>query len=326
MISFMLRRALQAIFVMLCVAFIAFLMFSYLGDPVLNMVGADASLAERDAVRQALGLNDPLPVRYAAFVWRMLHGDFGVSYRLGMPVASLIAARLPATLELSFCAVFLSIIVGIPAGIYTAIRRNSLSSHVLLIGSLVGVSLPTFLIGMFLILFFSVDLGWLPSFGRGDTVSLGGWNTGFLTLSGLRSLILPTITLAFFQTTLIVRLVRAEMLEVLEEDYIRFARARGLSDRVIWFKEALKNTLVPVTTIIGLQMGAVIAFSIITETVFQWPGLGLLFINAVEFADVPILASYLVLVSAFFVVLNLAVDLLYYRIDPRLRGSQGASR
>ncbi len=316
----------QAILVMLAVAFIAFLMFSYLGDPVLNMVGTEASLAERDAVRQALGLNDPLPVRYVSFLWNMLHGDFGTSYRLSMPVANLILQRLPATLELSFCAVAASIVIGIPVGIFTAIRRESWISHLLLIGSLVGVSLPTFLIGMFLILFFSVNLGWLPSFGRGDTVSLGWWHTNFLTQSGLKALILPTITLAFFQTTLIVRLVRAEMLEVMEQDYIRFARARGLAQPVIWFKEALKNTLVPVMTIIGLQMGAVIAFSIITETVFQWPGLGLLFINAVEFADVPILATYLVLVSAFFVLLNLIVDLLYYRVDPRLRGGMGASK
>tara|TARA_R110002020_G_scaffold66473_7_gene174717 strand:- start:559 stop:1539 length:981 start_codon:yes stop_codon:yes gene_type:complete len=326
MLRYMLRRVLQAIFVMLSVGFISFSMFTFVGDPILHMIGTEGTAADREALRNALGLNDPLIVQYASFLGKMLTGDFGISYRLSMPVADLIAERLPATLELAACAIFLAIVIGIPLGIFTAIRRKSWASQAILMGSLVGVSLPTFVIGMFLILIFSVNLGWLPAFGRGETLTVGGWSTGFLTASGLRSLILPAIMLAFFQTTLIIRLVRAEMLEVLEQEYIRFARARGLSDHIIWFGEALKNTLVPVMTIIGLQMGSVIAFSIITETVFQWPGLGLLFIQAVENADIPVLATYLVLVSAFFVGLNLVVDLLYYLVDPRLRGGQGAPK
>lgn len=324
MLIYFSRRLLQATFVMLVVAFIAFCMFNFLGDPVLNMIGTEATLADREAMRQALGLNDPLFVRYGIFVWNLIQGDFGVSYRLSMPVSQLLADRLPATLELSLCAVVLAIATGIPVGVLTAIRKNSWYSQALLMGSLVGVSLPTFLIGIFLILFFSVNLGWLPPFGRGEVVTVFGWPTGLLTTSGLKALILPTITLAFYQATLIIRIVRSEMLEVLEQDYIRFARARGLSQRTIWFGEALKNTLVPVMTVIGLQMGGVVAFSIITETVFQWPGLGLLFINAVSFADVPVIGTYLVLVSAFFVALNLCVDFLYYIVDPRLRGTQRA--
>lgn len=326
MLSYIIRRVLQAIFVMLVVAFIAFCMFNYLGDPVLNMLGTDATLADRDAMRQALGLNEPIFVRYGIFIWNILQGDFGVSYRLSMPVAQLLAERIPATLELSICAILLAISVGIPVGVLTAIRKDSWYSQLLLMGSLVGVSLPTFLIGIFLILLFAVKLGWLPPFGRGDTVMIGGWSTGLLTLSGLKALILPTITLAFFQATLIIRIVRSEMLEVLDQDYIRFARARGLPQRMIWFGEALKNTLMPVMTVIGLQMGSVVAFSIITETVFQWPGLGLLFINAVGFADVTVIGTYLVLVSLFFVGLNLCVDLLYYVVDPRLRGTKGISK
>lgn len=325
MMQYLFRRVLQAIFVVLCVAFIAFLMFNFIGDPVANIAGPEASLAERAQMREALGLNQPLMVRYLAFVWNFFQGDFGVSYRLNMPVSQLIAERLPATVELAACGIALAIFIGIPLGVYTAISRNGWLSQALLMGSLVGVSLPTFLIGMFLILFFSVQLGWLPSFGRGDVVDLGWWTTGFLTRSGLESLILPSVTLAFFQTTLIVRLVRSEMQEVLETDYIRFARARGLGRYTIWFSEALKNTLIPVMTIIGLQMGAVVAFSIITETVFQWPGIGLMFIQAVGYADVPVLATYLVLVSVFFVTLNLCVDLLYYRVDPRLR-AHGATK
>lgn len=324
MMQYLLKRVLQAVFVVLCVAFIAFLMFNFIGDPVANMAGPETSLAERAQMRASLGLDRPLPVRYFDFLAKFFQGDFGVSYRLNMPVSTMLAERLPATVELAACGILLAIFVGIPLGIYTAIRGKSWIAQGLLMGSLVGVSLPTFLIGMFLILIFSVELGWLPSFGRGETVAIGWWQTGFLTRSGLASFILPSITLAFFQATLIVRLVRAEMQEVLETDYIRFARARGLRQKTIWFREALKNTLIPVMTIIGLQMGAVVAFSIITETVFQWPGIGLMFIQAVNYADVPVLATYLVLVSIFFVTLNLCVDLLYYRVDPRLRAPGAA--
>ena len=304
---------------MLAVGLIAFSLFRFVGDPVLFMLGQDATPEQRAELTRSLGLDRPFYVQYASFLGNALHGEFGLSLRQVQPVSKLIIDRLPATLELSFVAAFFALAAGIPMGIYTALRRKSWLSHVLLAVSLVGVSLPTFLIGILLILVFSVQLGWLPSFGRGETVMLGWWSTGFLTASGLKALILPSITLGLFQMTLIQRLVRSEMLEVLRADYIRFARARGLSDRAVYFGHALKNTLVPVITITGLQLGAIIAFAIITETVFQWPGMGLLFIQAVSFADVPVMAAYLCLIALFFVIINLTVDLLYYAVDPRLR-------
>ncbi|MBV8029952.1 MAG: ABC transporter permease [Betaproteobacteria bacterium] len=304
---------------MLVVGLIAFSLFRFVGDPVLFMLGQDATDEQRVEVTRALGLDRPFYVQYARFVANAARGEFGLSLRQVQPVSKLIVDRLPATLELSLVAALFALALGIPIGVYTALRRDSWISHALLAVSLAGVSLPTFLTGILLILVFSVQLGWLPSFGRGDTVAIGWWSTGLLTASGLKSLILPAITLGLFQMTLIQRLVRSEMLEVLRTDYIRFARARGLPDRVVYFGHALKNTLVPVITITGLQLGAIIAFSIITETVFQWPGMGLLFIQAVGFADVPVMAAYLCLIALFFVLINLAVDLLYYAVDPRLR-------
>ena len=319
MLAFILRRLLQSLLVMTVVAYIAFGLFNYIGDPVAFMLGQDATIQERQRLRAELGLDQPFYVQFSRFVGNAVQGDFGVSLRQGRQVAVLLKERLPATLELSFAAAAIALFVGIPLGVYTALRRNTWLSHFLLAASLVGVSLPTFLIGILLILIFAVYLGWLPSFGRGDVVSLGWWTTGLLTTSGLKALILPAITLSLFQLTLIMRLVRAEMLEVLRTDYIRFARARGLTDRSIHFGHALKNTLVPVITITGLQLGAIIAFAIITETVFQWPGMGLLFIQAVQFADIPVMAAYLVFIALVFVVINLVVDLLYYGVDPRLR-------
>jgi peptide/nickel transport system permease protein len=319
MLAFIVRRLAQAVLVMLAVGLIAFSLFRFVGDPVLFMLGQDATPEDRVRITQQLGLDKPFYVQYAQFVGRALHGEFGLSLRQAQPVSRLIAERLPATLELSAIAALFALVGGVGMGVYTALRRHSWLSQLMLAVSLVGVSLPTFLIGILLILVFAVLLGWLPSFGRGDTVQLGWWSTGFLTSSGLRSLILPAITLGLFQMTLIQRLVRSEMLEVLRTDYIKFARARGLSDRAVHFGHALKNTLVPVITITGLQLGAIIAFAIITETVFQWPGMGLLFIQAVGFADVPVMAAYLCLIALFFVVINLVVDLLYYAVDPRLR-------
>jgi len=319
MLAFVLRRLAQAVLVMLAVGLIAFALFRFVGDPVLFMLGQDATPEDRVRVTRLLGLDRPFYVQYAQFVGRALHGDFGLSLRQAQPVSRLIAERLPATLELSAVAALFALVGGVAMGVYTALRRHSWLSQLMLAASLVGVSLPTFLIGILLILVFAVLLGWLPSFGRGDTVSLGWWTTGFLTASGLKSLILPAVTLGLFQMTLIQRLVRSEMLEVLRTDYIKFARARGLTDRTVHFGHALKNTLVPVITITGLQLGAIIAFAIITETVFQWPGMGLLFIQAVGFADVPVMAAYLCLIALFFVVINLVVDLLYYVVDPRLR-------
>jgi peptide/nickel transport system permease protein len=276
-------------------------------------------------MRISLGLDKPFYAQFATFIGNAVQGNFGISLRLGRPVSTLLVERLPATLELAACAALIALFVGIPMGVYTALRRDSWTSRFLLTASLIGVSLPTFLIGIFLILIFAVWLGVLPSFGRGETVKLGLWSTGFLTTGGLKALILPSITLGLFQLTLIMRLVRSEMLEVLRTDYIKFARARGLTNRSVHFGHALKNTLVPVITITGLQLGTIIAFAIITETVFQWPGMGLLFIQAVGFADVPVMAAYLCFIALVFVLINLVVDLLYYAVDPRLRVERAAA-
>ncbi|UCE52915.1 MAG: ABC transporter permease [Desulfobacterales bacterium] len=320
MVLYVLKRVLQAAGVMLFVAFISFVLFNYVGDPVNNMVGQEATIEDREALRERLGLNDPVVVQFSRFVAHALEGHFGISYRLQRPVKDLIAERLPATLELVFSSAILALALGIPLGIYTGLHRDTWLSRLILSSSLAGVSLPTFVIGILLIYVFSVSLNLLPSYGRGEVVQItGSWSTGFLTVSGWKAIILPSITLCLYQLTLILRIVRAEMMEVLLTDYIKFARARGLTDRAINFGHALKNTLVPVITVTGLQIGSLIAFSIITETVFQWPGMGFLFIQAVHFADVPIMAAYMVLVALFFVIINLIVDLLYFVVDPRLR-------
>jgi peptide/nickel transport system permease protein len=319
MLAFILRRLIQSVAVMLTVGLIAFSLFNFVGDPINNMVGQDTTLEDREKLREVLGLNDPFAVQYGRYLWNAAQGNFGISYRHRRPVQDLILERLPATLELSFVAAVLALVVGVPMGVYTGLRREGFLSKLFLTVSLIGVSLPTFLIGILLILFFGVLLQWLPTFGRGEVVYLGFWSTGFLTGSGLKALIMPSITLALFQMTLIMRLVRSEMLEVLRTDYIKFARARGLTNRAVNFGHALKNTLVPVITITGLQLGSIIAFAIITESVFQWPGMGLLFIQAINEVDIPVMASYLMMIAFFFVVINLIVDLLYYVVDPRLR-------
>lgn len=308
---------------MLAVALIAFAMFNFVGDPVLNMMGQDATEEQRQAMRRLLGLDQPFHVQFTRFVVNMVQGNFGTSYQTGLRVDRLILERLPATLELSMCAAFLALAIGVPLGVYTGLKRFGLLSRFFLIISLIGVSLPTFLIGILLILVFAVWLGWLPSFGRGAVTTWGWWSTGMLSRDGVRALILPSITLCLFQLTLIMRLVRAEMLEVLRTDYIKFARARGLSNRAVNFGHALKNTLVPVITIAGLQIGAIIAFAIVTETVFQWPGMGFMFIQAVQAVDIPVMSTYLVLIAFVFVVINLVVDILYYFVDPRLRVERG---
>ena len=319
MLVFLVRRLLQGALVMLVVGLAAFGMFRYLGDPIEGMLGQDATRQDREELRERLGLNSPFALQFGRFALNACQGNFWISYRNQRPVKDLIKERLPATLELVFVAACFSLSLGIPMGVYSALKRDRLSSHLLQMASLVGISLPSFVTGILLILVFSVTLKWLPSFGRGDVVQLGGWSTGFLRVNGLKALIMPAVTLALLQLTLIMRLVRAEMLEVLRTDYIRFARARGLTDRAIHFGHALQNTLMPVITIVGLQIGSLIAFAIITETVFQWPGMGFLFIQAVSFVDIPVMSAYLVLVAFIFVVINIVVDLLYYVIDPRLR-------
>ena len=319
MLAFILQRLIQALVVMVTVAFVAFLLFQYVGDPVVFLLGQDATQAQVDLLRADLGLDRPFFVQFGHFLFNAVQGEFGLSLRQGSKVSGLIAERFPATLELALVAASLALLIGIPMGVYAALRRGTFLSQLFMTISLLGVSLPTFLIGILLILVFAVMLGWFPSFGRGEVVQLGWWSTSLLTVKGWHHIVLPAVTLAIFQLTLIMRLVRAEMLEVLRTDYIKFARARGLSNRAIHFGHALKNTLVPVMTITGLQLGGLIAFAIITETVFQWPGMGMLFIQAVTFADVPVMAAYLCLIALIFVAINLIVDLLYLLVDPRLR-------
>lgn len=319
MLAFALRRLFEALIVMVTVALLAFVLFRFVGDPVNQMVGQDTSLEDRERLRQELGLNDPLVVQFGRFISKAAQFDFGISYQVKQPVTNLIRDRFPATLELALSAALFALLLGIPMGVYTGIHRESWISKTFLTVSLVGISLPTFLIGILLIYIFAVKLGWLPSFGRGEVKTIGGWRTGLLSASGLKALILPSITLGLFQMTLVTRLVRSQMLEVLRTDYIKFARARGLTDRAVNFGHALKNTLIPVITIIGLQLGAIIAFAIITETVFQWPGMGLLFIQSVQNADIPVMSAYLLLVAFLFVFINFVVDLLYVWVDPRIR-------
>ncbi|MEM8662506.1 MAG: ABC transporter permease [Pseudomonadota bacterium] len=319
MLVFLIRRLAQTAIVVLAIAIISFVMFRYVGDPVASMAREDASVAEREALRAQLGLDQPVIVQFGRFITRLAEGDLGISYRTQRPVADLIVERLPATLELVLVATVLSLLIGIPLGVITAVHRTGALATIIQSVTLVGISVPTFVTGIMLILLFSVTLRWLPSFGRGDTVDLGWWTTGFLTASGWRALILPSATLALYQMTLIMRLVRAEMIEILASDHVRFARARGLPESLINYRLALKNGLMPVITITGMQIGGLIAFAVVTETVFQWPGLGLLFIQAVSFADVPVMAAYLLFVGLLFVALNAIVDIVYLFVDPRLR-------
>ena len=319
MLNYFLKRLFQASLVMLIVAFVSFSLFNFVGDPVNNMVGQEASDERREEIREKLGINDPIYVQFYNFVENIVQGNFGISYQLKRPVSDLISERMPATLELVFVSAILAISVGVLLGVYTGIHRDSFLSKIILVVSLAGVSLPTFIIGIMLIYLFSVILGVLPSFGRGQVIDLGFWTTGFLTISGLKALILPSVTLSLFQMTYVIRLVRAEMMEILQTDYIKFAKARGIEEKIINYRYALKNGLIPVITITGINIGTLIAFSIITETVFQWPGMGSLFINAVYFVDIPIMSAYMIMVAFIFVMINFIVDITYYFIDPRIR-------
>ena len=319
MFGYFLKRLLQAILVMIVVAFVSFSLFNFVGDPIISLTGEDSSIERQAEVREALGLNDPIYIQFTKFLGNVIQGDFGISYQLKREVSDLIAERMPATLELVFVSALLAIVIGVILGVYTGIHRDSFVSNIILVISLAGVSLPTFIIGIMLIYLFSVILGVLPSFGRGEVVDLGFWTTGFLTVSGLKALILPSVTLSLFQMTYVIRLVRAEMMEILQTDYIKFAKARGIKKNTINYKHALKNGLIPVITITGINIGTLIAFSIITETVFQWPGMGLLFINAVYFVDIPIMSAYMIMVAFIFVMINFIVDITYYFIDPRIR-------
>jgi len=319
MFGFIARRLVQSIFVMLTVSLLAFALFRFVGDPVAVMVGQETSVEDQERLRDELGLNDPVVTQYARFLGDLATGNFGYSYRTRQPIGEMILDRMPATLELGLVSLFISLIVGIPAGIYTALRNDGILANAILITTLVGVSIPTFVIGIFLIYLFGVQLGWLPTFGRGDVVEIGWWKTSFLTWDGLKALLLPAITLGVYQLTLTMRLVRAEMQDVMNTDFITFATARGIDYRSIHYRHALRNSMIPVITIIGLQFGGIIAFSIVTESVFQWPGMGLLFLDSIKFVDVPVMATYLVLIALIFVIINLIVDMLYFIIDPRVR-------
>ena len=321
MFRYLVRRVFQSVIVLLFTGLIAFSMFRFVGDPIENMMGQERTDANIEILREKLGLNDPFFVQYWDFLIDAAQGNLGISFRQGRPVVEVLIERLPATIELASVSAFLAILMGVSLGVYTAIKPKGWLTNVILTVSLVGVSLPTFLIGILLIYLFAVELGWLPSFGRGDVVEVGWWTTGLITMSGIKAIILPAVTLGLYQMTMIMRLVRSEMSEVLSSDFVRFARSRGVPEVKIYFRHALKNALVPVITVTGLQLGSIIAFAIITETVFQWPGLGLLFIDSVQFVDIPVMASYLMFISVMFVSINLVVDLLYTAIDPRLRVS-----
>ncbi|CAB3740394.1 MULTISPECIES: ABC transporter permease [Achromobacter] len=319
MLAFIVRRVCNAVGVMLAVALLAFVIFRFVGDPVDMMLNEQASQTQRDELRERLGLNASVGMQFVHFVTNAAQGEFGISYRNQQDVFALVAERFPATFELVMMATLLSLVIGVPLGVLTAIYRKSRLAQALQFVSILGISLPSFVVGIMLILIFSVQLGWLPGFGRGETVKIGWWSTGLLTPSGRAALVLPSITLALFQITLIMRLVRAEMLETLRTEFIKFARARGLPDRIVHFRLALRNCLMPVITVTGMQIGNLIAFALITETVFQWPGMGLLFIQSVMFVDIPVMAAYLVIVSFIFVALNTLVDMMYGVVDPRLR-------
>ena len=304
---------------MLVVALVSFSLFNFVGDPINNMVGEETSDEEREELRESLGLNDGIYVQFSRFIINASKGEFGISYQLRRPVSDLIIERLPATIELVVVSALIALISGTLLGVYTGINRKGFFSDIILAISLLGVSLPTFVIGILFIYLFAVILGILPSFGRGEVVDLGFWSTGFLTVSGLKAIILPSVTLSLFQMTYVIRLVRAEMMEILQTDYIKFAKARGIKKNIVNYKHALKNGLIPVITITGINIGTLIAFSIITETVFQWPGMGSLFIKAVYFVDIPIMSAYMIMVAFIFVMINFIVDITYYFIDPRIR-------
>ncbi|RPE66638.1 peptide/nickel transport system permease protein [Pacificibacter maritimus] len=321
--SYLVRRLGHAFLVIFVVSLIAFQLGEVIGDPVTAILGLEAPESARVELREELGLDAPYVVRYAAYIADAFTGDFGMSYKAQRPVADVIVERVPATFELAMVALIISLSVGIPLGVVAAIWRETWWASALMTVSIIGVSLPTFVIGILLIFAFSVNLGWLPSFGRGDTVMIGGWSTGLLTPSGLAALIMPAISLAISQVALVARLVRAEMLEVLRMDYIRFARARGIKDRVVHFRHALRNTLLPIITVSGIQIGYLIAFAVVVEQVFQWPGLGTMFLSALTESDIPVITAFLVLIACVFATINLIVDLLYAMADPRVRLSKG---
>lgn len=316
MLNFLFKRIIQASIVMFVISFIAFAVQSKLGDPVAEMVSITASAEEKEALRVKLGLRDPFLVQYGRFLNNAVHGDLGTSYFFKIPTVEVITQKLPATLELVLAASLIIVFLSIPLGVYSAIRPHSIFSKLIMGISTIGISVPVFLTAIVLINIFAVSWGWLPSFGRGETTAPFGWNSGLFTWDGISHLILPAVALSSIMLPLFIRLVRSEMLETLSSEYVRFAYAKGIKEKTIWYKHALKNTLLPVITVGGVQIGMMIAYTLLTETVFQWPGVGFIFLEAVNRSDIPLITTYIIFVGLLFVVINTLIDIIYALIDP----------
>ncbi|SLM32356.1 putative peptide transporter permease subunit: membrane component of ABC superfamily [Desulfamplus magnetovallimortis] len=319
MASYIVHRIIQGIMVLLAVSFICFLLFRYTGDPVLMLAGKYATQQEREQVRIAYGLDRPFYVQYASFLGNALRGNFGKSYVSQVDALDSILERFPATFELALTAIIFSFTVGVGLGILVSLKPNGALSRIIMAGSLGGISIPTFLMGILWVMLFAVYLEWLPPFGRGDTVQIGPWRSGFFTLDGLKHLIMPALTLSGYQLAVLLRLTRAGMREVLSEEYIKTAWAKGLSPFKVIIKHALRNVLIPVVTIAGLSFGELIAFSIVTESIFQWPGMGNLLLTSIFETDQPIIVTYIMLAAFIILFINIMVDLLYAFLNPRIR-------
>ncbi len=319
MATYIIRRIIQGVIVLLAVSMICFVIFRYMGDPVLTLAGKYATFQQIQEVREAFGLDKPMLEQYVRFVWNALHGNFGISYVSRVPALDLILERLPATVELATTAICIAFILGTFLGVIVSLKPFAIRNKVIMAGSLGGISMPTFLTGILLIMIFGVYLGILPPYGRGETVQVGFWRTGLLTLDGIRHIILPALTLAGFQLAVILRLTRAGMREVLTQEYIKTAWAKGLPPKKVIFKHALRNVLIPVITITGLQFGELIAFSIVTETIFQWPGMGNLLLTSMFESDQPVIVTYIMLAALVIISINILVDIIYAFLNPKIR-------
>ena len=319
MTTWLLRRLMQAVLVVLAMTMIVFIGVNVIGDPVEILISPEADQAERIRIIHNLGLDQPLWLQYAYFLWNALHGDFGRSFVFNEPALRLIAERMPATMELAVTAVLLSIVLGIPLGLYAGLRPNSLIGRGVKAGSILGFSLPSFWVGLMLIMVFAVQLGWLPSTGRGATRELFGVQWSFLTWDGLQHLAMPAFNLALGNIALVLRLTRAGVRENLPMDYVKFAHAKGLTPVRVVFVHVMKNILIPIVTVIGLEFGSTIAFAVVTESVFAWPGMGKLIIDSINVLDRPVIVAYLMMIVLLFITINLLVDLLYTVLDPRVR-------
>ena len=316
--AFIARRVAQALLVMLAILVIAFAVRTSLGDPLREIMGQAVPESERAQLRHELGLDAPWPAQLARYLGRAAAGDLGTSIIYKRPTVAVVLAKFPASFELVLGASLIVLLLSVPGGVYCAVRPRSLGAKLILGVSVLGISVPVFLTGIFLITIFSVWLGWLPAFGRGETLRIGFWETGLLTLDGLKHLLLPALTLSSIMLPLFIRLVRGAMLDELGHDYVRTARAKGASPLRVWIVHALRNALLPLVAVGGLQVGTLIAYTLLTETVFQWPGMGFLFLEAVTRADIPLVTTYLVLVGLLFVIVNTAVDFVSLALDPRV--------